>query len=379
MTLFGDTFIDMSLFNDSVKPWHSESITPFSVRHGYGYVDGRYLILIGGNKGQTTYKKYLDEPYVPVDLMKPMPIAHKGGASVLMRGQDFWILGGKDGSNSNTNQTHYIRKGNWYHGPQIDYKATGFCAVNYADKYVIVLGGIDEFDNPLMRVHAFNLYPGEEGEVQDFRLPSMRETRSSMACLTYDHEENLRIIVAGGLTEVGTLTNSVEVYLHEKKEWVMMENLPRLSALGNLLLDDDRLYYFGGMADDRGGDGNIYYMDNLLRWENISTQVNESMLTPRVDLNGTEVYYDENGDPWTYLDYVDYGPSGIANGTLNVNTNNTINTNSTVNATLTEPIPDGPEFWTHWGEVTDHGLDMKYHQKAIIVPYITYYIDAAEI
>lgn len=370
----------MSLTNDSVHPWHSEFITSFDVRMGYGYVDGRYLILIGGSNGILTYKKYIDEPNVPLDMMDPMPSLHKAGASVLMKGQDFWILGGKDGSNVNTNQTHFLRDGVWHQGPSIDYNAYGICAVNYADKFAILIGGVDQLGAVLLTVQAYNLYPDPSDEgLTKFKLANLREAKYNMACLSYDHDEDLRIIVAGGITEFGTLTNSVDIYHNEKKKWYMIENLPRLSALGSMLLQDDVLYYFGGMADDKSGDGTIYYMENLENWENV-TALNVSEVTYVIDLNGTLVYYDENGEEQEFLSWFDYTPGASSgnmtfwNSTSIMAGNITSSTNTTDFTNQTVILDVEPEFWKVWGQISGFEKDRKYYHKAIVLPFSHYFV-----
>ena len=88
-----------------------------------------------------------------------------------------------------------------------------------------------------MLVNMYNLYPESDDEAMEVKLESLRELKSSPSCVGYRNSlnGNYRIIVAGGTTEVGTLTNSVEVFHYEKRQWFMLENMPSLHSGGTFV------------------------------------------------------------------------------------------------------------------------------------------------
>ena len=250
VAVYLQTLIDMPVITDpktsSPVQIHKFPSEKLNVNFGYRSSDN-YMTYIGGLLNTQTFRRLIFAEDDKMELIGEMPARHDFGASVLIN-EDFWIFGGVNEFGLMVKTSHYINNGKWYDGPEMNYALQDMCVVPMFRDYVVVIGGKDENGKVSPRVMAYKVY---DPQAEDYasKMAGLIAGRVNPACTSFmNGTDQFRIIVAGGINFYGSISNQVEIFIHEERIWKTIDPMPYSNSHGVFVhVNDQTLRYIPGI------------------------------------------------------------------------------------------------------------------------------------
>ena len=182
------------------------------------------LIIIGGFDGDKgDYSNSITEislvpPYTS-KLLATMP-QRRGCHSVAIFGDEILIVGGSVNGASNTAMSSVVMydiiKNECKELAPLSYPVHEMATVKWGDDNVMIMGGVDNNDQPLNKVLMYNIKTQKSHE-----LPNMKYKRKRcVAAVVRD-----TVIVAGGKNEKGNYLKSVERFTFDRNRWEELSSM----------------------------------------------------------------------------------------------------------------------------------------------------------
>ena len=168
-------------------------------RRIYGGLVQNKLIICSGH-----YYYILGTPMIKKVLIEPRNFA----SSVVLNDNVLWIVGGKVGKN-NTNTSEFVKLNeNPVKGPDLPFHISHHSMIQYDKKSIYIIGGLYD-DDKYGSGQTWITDPTNGFQI--IKGPNLKEPRHSFACGKMLMNGKTVLIVAGGITKLGNVFDSVEI------------------------------------------------------------------------------------------------------------------------------------------------------------------------